>query len=172
MFLSLMAGATIADWLSLLHFPIYQTSVYALDTEANQVYHPGANFQFPSKGLESFPWNVILLLGRYHRKHIFFSNRHPSLVNVNKSVQQFTNRFIWQWFFKMNGSSNLQQCFRVKTKHAANTSSLKNIPSDLKLWVDLFIKQARHLFLCSLGKSKRLLKFYSNTLPLDVDALK
>jgi hypothetical protein len=171
-FLSFMAGATIVDWLALLHFPFHQQSVYVLDTQSNQVHHPGAYFQFPSDLDGSFPWNVILLLGRYHRKHIFLSNRRPKLDLVNKSIFQFTNRFIWQWFFSNHGNAGLQHSFKVKAKHVANANSLKSIPGNLKSWIGLFTRQARHLFLRSLRRTKHRLKFHSNILRLDVDALK
>lgn len=68
----MMRGASLQDWSCLLKFKDFTESVYVLNSERMAVHLPFARFEVENSLRHlALPWNVIMLLGKYHRKHIF-----------------------------------------------------------------------------------------------------
>ena len=82
-FLSCISGATLED-LALLHRLPSLPNVQIFDAATDSVVE-----------FEDDLWPVKWLLVRYHRKHIFASQRLPTHEEFVKSVSDFTNKFHW-----------------------------------------------------------------------------
>ena len=161
-----MRGATLHDWVLLTQFDNMRKRVYNLDSNTLTVGFPIATFEQLHPG--ALPWNVILLLGKYHRKHIFLSNRIPSIELAMKDVGKFTTRLGWKWFFR-NDDSKLH--FKVRRRPCAPPKP-ELLPSSLRVWTQSF-KYAVHEMLGKAQKFSRVTtRDYSNTVGIEVDALR
>ena len=53
---------------------------------------------------DMIPWDVGLLLGKYHRKHRFSRAMRPRLADIMKSVDELCNKVQWRWIFRNSES--------------------------------------------------------------------
>lgn len=51
-------------------------------------------------GPETIPWHVAVLLGTFHRKHIFFETSRPRIRDILHDLQTMGNRLKWRWHFR------------------------------------------------------------------------
>ena len=48
----------------------------------------------------NLPWPVIYVLGRYHKKHLFFSCSLPRVRRVADAMGEFENQLRWKWVYR------------------------------------------------------------------------
>ena len=82
----LMRGASLQDWLGLFRYQDFAKQVYVLDQKCMTVFHPFAPFEVPSCfRARTLPWHVVMLLGKYHRKHIVHGKQLPRVQTAMRS---------------------------------------------------------------------------------------
>ena len=162
----MMKGATLRDWLCLTKFESLRKQSYVLHVDTMSVSHPQSTHESSSPA--ALPWNVILLLGKYHRKHIFAMNRSPNLSIFMRHVGEFITRLEWQWVFR---NSQTSSCLKFRKKPCCKVEPSR-LPPDLRVWTCLFKHTVENQVRYSLRKFGTTSREFGNAIPIEVDALK
>ena len=59
------------------------------------------------------PWFVVWLLGRFHRKHIFYSRSRMQAGHVHREVRRVVDRIKWRWLYRHSNEPVLQRMPRI-----------------------------------------------------------
>ena len=158
-FRGLRRGATRDDATWLLRMDVLRRHVYLYDHESRSVSHPGRQSLIA-------PWPVVLLLGRYNRKHIICSKQDPKADYMRDDVLHFCTKLRWRWFLRDEVDRPIP--YRIKAS-SCPMACLKVIDPGLSIWIDGLrhhvnrgMQRARSSLLGVPGRAERL----SNHLPL------
>eukprot|EP00435_Cladocopium_sp_Y103_P039928 s1061_g10.t1 len=167
-----MRGASLQDWLGLLRYQDFAKQVYVLDQNCMTVSHPFAPFEVHSSlRTRTIPWHVVLLLGKYHRKHIFHGNRLPRVELAMREVSDFLTKLKWQWFFRGEEAPGpvLKAKRRSGLQQPPPTSQL--LP-ELQVWTNMFARTVESTLRRAKARAGRFCTLGANTVLLEVEALR
>lgn len=171
-FRSLMKGASLQDWLSLLRFDDFAKQVYVLDHACMTAFHPFARFQLHSAlRSRALPWHVVMLLGKYHRKHIFHGNRLPKVQSAMRQVHDFLARLQWQWLFRGAPREGLLPPLKTKRFSCSAPAASQLVP-ELHVWCNMFARVAERTLRRARARGGRTRNFGANTVLVEVEALR
>ena len=156
-----MHGASLQDWLQVLQAEVFRLHVYVFDPESHSVFHPGK---------ELLPWDVALLLGRFHKKFRWSRGMNPQLRDIMKCVDEFCTKLQWQWVLRGSGS---RVPFRVPRSPAFNLHPpvTLDVAPELRCWTSFFSSQLRRACARALSRNSRRNYLWRNRLPLDTMAM-
>ena len=172
-FRSLMRGASLQDWLGLLRYQDFAKQVYVLDQDCMTVSHPFAPFEVHSSlRTQTIPWHVVLLLGKYHRKHIFHGHRLPRVELAMREVNDFLAKLKWQWYFR--GEEVSGPVLRTKRRHSGllQPPPTSQLLPELQVWTNMFARTVERALKRAKARAGRFCSLGANTVLLEVEALR
>lgn len=153
-FMALMRGASHQECLRVLHADRYRQYVYVFDPDSRSVFLPDA---------DTIPWDVGLLLGKYHRKHRISRATRPRLDAVMTYVSDFCNKLQWRWLFRHSDSV---RPFKVPSTRAGPPCDF-NIAPELRCWTSFFQSHMRRACTRALSRHMHNPRRWSNRTALD-----
>lgn len=156
-----MRGAGADEWLRVLQAESYRQHVYIFDPESKSVFHPGK---------ELIPWDVVLLLGKFHKKFRLSRGMLPRVQDIMEYVNKFCNKLQWQW---LSRGVNPVSLFHVSRSDLAPSSPPPSIDvaPELRCWTNFFTWQIRKACTRSLSRHSYNKQCWCNRTPLDTMAM-
>ena len=90
---------------------------------------------------EEISWTAALLLGGFHRKHVFVGRRLPVSHHFDRDVRAFLEKLKWRWHFRNETSSALPKTMRLTPPSYGGL-----IPPELNAWCARFASSMRQAF--------------------------
>ena len=152
-----MHGATLQDWLQVLHAEDFRQNVYIYDSVSHSVFYPDK---------ELLPWDVALLLGRFDRKFRWSRGMCPHTRDVMKHVNEFCNKLQWQWMLR--GSSG-RTPFRVPRSPAftLRPPACDEVAPEVRCWTSFFASRLRAACVRVLSRNSKRSCLWRSRLPVD-----
>jgi hypothetical protein len=123
-FQQLIANIDCHEAFDLFNFHLIQENIYAYDPETKSV-RPVSP--------EEFPWPIIFIAGRFHKKHRFLRSSNVPMVKLSEATMKFSNKIKWQAIFK--GRPFIKFPFKAVKRKQTTPFFGSNLPQEATTWL-------------------------------------